>query len=198
MNKRELERQKRKDTLINTIIDLILKKGKEPTITEIISNSSISRRTLFNYYNRREKLIEDVRQEVFRRIETMFLQNFLPRSDSFETLATDIVNNRAKVFEFFSSFQIVLLQRKIKGGNIQKYILDTIKKDREHLRRKFSPFLKDLKDEEKTIVMMQNVLSWQNWGFLRKDAGHSVEEVIGLLIDEVIAIYKHGKVNVGR
>jgi AcrR family transcriptional regulator len=61
MNKRELQKQERRDQILNCCLDLIISRGYEAmTIRDIASKLGISTGLFFNYFESKEKVYEEL------------------------------------------------------------------------------------------------------------------------------------------
>jgi AcrR family transcriptional regulator len=189
MNQKIQEKEKRKNDLVKTIVDVILETGKEPSVKEIVSKSKISRRTLFNYYHNRGDLFKDIGSEVMKRMEDRFLKGFEPKSNSFDAMIEEIITKRIEVYEYLTPIRRIMEQKRLENKDIRKSLRISIDKDIQRLKAKIFVFLKDTENPERVLLMIHTVISWNNWNYLKDEVGLSSNEVREMMLNMAKLIY---------
>jgi AcrR family transcriptional regulator len=189
VNQKTVQKENRKAELVSLIVDIILHTGKEPTVSEIISHRSISRRTLFNYYGKKGELFTEIGNEVMRRVEAKFIADFVPDERSFDTLISSIVKKRIEAYEYINPIRKILEQKKLEHEIVKKNFMNNLKNDINHLERRLDLFTQHTKNPKKTVLIIHTLISWNNWHYLRNELELPHEEVQSILINTSISTY---------
>ena len=174
--KREIKREENKKHILNLIIDLILETGKEPTVDEIALESSISRRSIFNYFQDKERLFIELDNAIKERIVQKFPPVFEKNDHSFENFLDQMLTYRTKVYKYITPFRLLAESKKITNDLLRINSKKNLEQDTERMTLFFSSVLKEKKNKENIMKMIMSCLSWNNWYYLRSEIGLSIEE----------------------
>jgi AcrR family transcriptional regulator len=189
MTQKTKEKEERKSELVKRIVDIIIDTGKEPTVKEIITNSTISRRTLFNYYGKKDELYRDIGTEVMNRIRSKFLADFNPDDSSFENLIASIIKKRVEIYKYINPIREILERKKLENKSIQENFKNNIHNDIDILARRLDRFIKNTNNPEETLIIIHTILSWNNWHYLTNELELPDRQVEIIMIRNCVLAY---------
>lgn len=164
---RFLKKEDNKTKILNLFIDMVLDTGKEPTIDELATKATVSRRTILNYYQNKNEIIRELRSMIFKRVENLFTQVAVYNNQPIEELLDLILSRRAEIYEYLSPIYGILESRKQEDFILVENAKSNIEMDLNFLTQIFSPYLNNNPDSTKTIKILTSILSWNYWWFMR-------------------------------
>lgn len=192
-DKRDRKREENRIATLNLAIDMILKTGKEPTIDELAEVSTISRRSIMNYFKDKLSLLTEMKIILTERAMSKFPTIKFKPEMSFEDFITQMILNRSEIFEYTSPFRKVIQGKNYSNSILQEQMKLEIHTEYNILHEQLSYYFNDSSAYEEIIIMFMNTISWHNWSFLRNDLGLVIERSRELLNKQSIAIYNEFK-----
>jgi len=166
-----VKKEDNKAKILDLFIDIVLDTGKEPTIDELAARTTVSRRTILNYYQDKNEIIRELRSMIFKRVESLFPQVDGKENQPIEELLDLILSRRAEIYEYLSPIFGILESRKQEDPILVENAKSNTEMDLNLITQIFSPYIRKDLDPAKTIKIITSTLSWNYWCFMRFNLG---------------------------
>lgn len=192
MDPKEDGRHKRKEhnkrKTIESILDMILETGEDPSIEAIVERSGVSRRSVFYYFNNREILIGEINNLIHERIKKRFSYPEADPRRGFRGTLKAFLHTRIEIFEYIAPLKIITEEKKRRNSHLKENFRATLDLEFNLIDNLFSAYFKESQDWEEIRTLFAGTFSWNLWSFYRYECNFSIKKSRKLLERHILAI----------
>jgi TetR/AcrR family transcriptional regulator of autoinduction and epiphytic fitness len=178
--------------IVDALVALLEAGQVQPTIEEIAARASVAPRTVFQHFADREALFAAVSAQ--RAVQLDELMGSIDSSGTLEQRVTDVVAQRARVFEWIAPVRRAALLMEPFSDSAREALEGIRSAKRDEVARIFAAEVAASPERERATLLaaLSAAASWSCWAALRDQQGLDVEQASAALHLMLLALVTAG------